>query len=210
MTPEHPKVNYGKTGILIVNLGTPDSTKWLDIRKYLKEFLSDRRVIEVNPIIWQIILNVIILNLRPSKTAKAYKEIWMKKKNMSPLRYYTLTQAKKLSKKLNVELGEKILILYYDTNSKPKIRNLKVVGQFDTGISEFDNKIIISYIESQLIFELVNELNLELISHLPRINVITVKTSDFNGINELVETLQNNVNVKQAYIDIDRQELKPR
>ena len=45
MTPDHPKINYGKTGILIVNLGTPDSTSWLDIRKYLKEFLSDKRVI---------------------------------------------------------------------------------------------------------------------------------------------------------------------
>ena len=48
---EHPLVNFGKTGVLIVNLGTPDSTSWFDIRKYLKEFLSDRRVIEVNPII---------------------------------------------------------------------------------------------------------------------------------------------------------------
>ena len=74
---KHPEVKHGKTGALIINLGTPDSTKWLDIRKYLKEFLSDRRVIEVNPIIWQIILNVFILNLRPSKTAKAYKEIWI-------------------------------------------------------------------------------------------------------------------------------------
>ena len=94
---EHPPVNFGKTGVLIVNLGTPDSTSWFDIRKYLKEFLSDRRVIEVNPIIWQIILNVIILTFRPSKTAKAYKEIWMKDKNISPLLYYTQEQAKKLS-----------------------------------------------------------------------------------------------------------------
>ena len=47
---DHPKIKFGKTGVLIVNLGTPDSTKWLDIRRYLKEFLSDRRVIEVNPI----------------------------------------------------------------------------------------------------------------------------------------------------------------
>ena len=78
MNLDHPKINYGKTGVLIINLGTPDSTNWFDIRKYLKEFLSDRRVIEVNPILWQIILNVFILNLRPSKTAKAYKEIWMK------------------------------------------------------------------------------------------------------------------------------------
>ena len=85
----HPQINFGKTGVLIINLGTPDSTNWFDIRKYLKEFLSDRRVIEVNPIIWQIILNVIILNLRPSKTAKAYKEIWMKEENISPLLYYT-------------------------------------------------------------------------------------------------------------------------
>ena len=60
MDKNHPPVNYGKTGVLIINLGTPDSTNWFDIRKYLKEFLSDRRVIEVNPIIWQIILNLFI------------------------------------------------------------------------------------------------------------------------------------------------------
>ena len=73
MKTDHPKVNYGKTGVLLVNLGTPNSTSWLDIRKYLKEFLSDRRVIEVNPIIWKVILNLFILNFRPAKTAKAYK-----------------------------------------------------------------------------------------------------------------------------------------
>ena len=94
---EHPPVNFGKTGVLIVNLGTPDSTSWFDIRKYLKEFLSDRRVIEVNPIIWQIILNVIILTFRPSKTSKAYKEIWMKDKNISPLLHYPQKQAEKHS-----------------------------------------------------------------------------------------------------------------
>ena len=50
-TINHPKIKFGKTGILLVNLGTPDSTSWWDIRKYLKEFLSDTRVIEVNPIL---------------------------------------------------------------------------------------------------------------------------------------------------------------
>ena len=100
MNEAHPVVNYGKTGVLIINLGTPDSTSWLDIRKYLREFLSDRRVIEVNPIIWQIILNLFILNFRPSKTAKAYKEIWMKDKNMSPLRYFTQTKQKNCLKRL--------------------------------------------------------------------------------------------------------------
>ena len=100
MNPDHPEVRFGKTGLLLINLGTPDSTKWFDIRKYLKEFLSDRRVIEVNPILWKVILNLFILNFRPSKTAKAYKKIWMKKENMSPLRYYTIMQTEKLSKRM--------------------------------------------------------------------------------------------------------------
>ena len=103
MKSNHPEVKFGKTGVLLVNLGTPDSTSWLDIRKYLKEFLSDRRVIEVNPIIWQIILNLFILTFRPSKTAKAYKEIWMNDINMSPLKYYTEMQMKKLGNKINTD-----------------------------------------------------------------------------------------------------------
>ena len=103
MNEIHPKINYGKTGVILINLGTPDSTSWWDIRKYLKEFLSDRRVIEVNPFIWKIILNLFILTFRPSKTAKAYKEIWMKGVNKSPLRFYTEMQAQKLRDKMNNE-----------------------------------------------------------------------------------------------------------
>ena len=117
---EHPKVNFGKTGILLVNLGTPDSTNWFDIRRYLKEFLSDRRVIEVNPFLWQIILNLFILTFRPSKTAKAYKEIWMKKENMSPLRYYTEMQTKKLKEKMK---NEKIIIDHAMRYGNPSIKN---------------------------------------------------------------------------------------
>ena len=126
MIPSHPKVNYGKTGILIVNLGTPDSTNWLDIRKYLKEFLSDRRVIEVNPFIWQIILNLFILTFRPSKTAKAYKEIWMKDKNMSPLRYFTESQSEKLSKQIgNENLIIDFAMRYGNPSIKSKIHGLQ-------------------------------------------------------------------------------------
>jgi len=120
MEKNHPKVNYGKTGILLINLGTPDSTNWLDIRKYLKEFLSDRRVIEVNPLIWQIILNVFILTFRPSKTAKAYKKIWMYKENMSPLRHYTIMQAKKLGDKIK---GENTIVDYAMRYGKPSIKD---------------------------------------------------------------------------------------
>jgi len=116
----HPKVNYGKNGVLLVNLGTPDSTSWWDIRKYLKEFLSDKRVIEVNPILWQIILNLIILNLRPSKTAKAYKEIWMTDINESPLRYYTKQQTQKLKEKFN---GQNVIIDYAMRYGNPSIKS---------------------------------------------------------------------------------------
>ena len=116
----HPPLKFGKTGVIIVNLGTPDSTNWFDIRKYLKEFLSDRRVIEVNPIIWQLILNLIILNLRPSKTAKAYKEIWMKEENISPLLYYTRRQAEKLSSKIS---KENLIIDYAMRYGNPSIRS---------------------------------------------------------------------------------------
>ena len=129
MNKKHPEIKYGKTGVLLINLGTPDSTNWWDIRKYLKEFLSDRRVIEVNPFIWKIILNLFILTFRPSKTAKAYKEIWMKNQNMSPLRYYTIMQAKKLSEKLNNE--NKIVdyaMRYGSPSIKGKISELKDKG----------------------------------------------------------------------------------
>ena len=129
MEINHPKINYGKTGVLIVNLGTPNSTNWFDIRKYLKEFLSDRRVIEVNPILWQLILNLFILNFRPSKTAKAYKEIWMKDQNMSPLRYYTQNQSTKLSR---VFKDEQIIIdfamRYGDPSILSKMNELKKKG----------------------------------------------------------------------------------
>ena len=126
---EHPLVKFGKTGVLIINLGTPDSTDWLDIRKYLKEFLSDRRVIEVNPIIWQIILNIIILNFRPSKTAKAYKKIWMKEENISPLLYYTKQQANKISN----SISQKNIVIdfamrYGNPSIKSKIAKLHELG----------------------------------------------------------------------------------
>ena len=120
MNNKHPEVKYGKTGILLINLGTPDSTGWWDIRKYLKEFLSDRRVIEVNPFIWKIILNLFILTFRPSKTAKAYKEIWMKDKNMSPLRHYTIMQSQKLSEKLN---NKNKIVEYAMRYGSPSIRS---------------------------------------------------------------------------------------
>ncbi len=129
MKKEHPEINYGKTGVLLINLGTPDSTSWWDIRKYLKEFLSDRRVIEANPIIWKIILHLIILTFRPSKTAKAYKEIWMKNENKSPLRFFTEMQTKKLSQKIeNNNLIVDFAMRYGNPTIKSKINKMHKNG----------------------------------------------------------------------------------
>ena len=117
---QHPRVNFGKTGVLIVNLGTPDSTKWWDVRKYLKEFLSDRRVIEINPVIWQVVLNLFILTLRPAKSAHAYKKIWFKETNESPLLYYTRTQSDKLKMKLG---NEKLIVDFAMSYGNPSIKS---------------------------------------------------------------------------------------
>lgn len=129
MRENHPDIKFGKTGMLLINLGTPDSTNWWDIRKYLKEFLSDKRVIEVNPVLWQIILNLFILNFRPSKTAHAYKKIWLKETNESPLRYYTRNQAEKLQQEL---VGDNIIVnfamRYGNPSIKSKLNELKNNG----------------------------------------------------------------------------------
>ena len=119
MKNDHPKVMFGKTGVLLINLGTPDSTSWWDIRKYLKEFLSDRRVIEVNPFIWKIILNLFILTFRPSKTAHAYKKIWRKDTNESPLLNFTRNQAQMLNNKIG---NDKIIIDFAMRYGNPSIR----------------------------------------------------------------------------------------
>ena len=129
MSKDHPEVKFGKTGVLLINLGTPDSTSWWDIRKYLKEFLSDRREIEINPIIWQIILNLFILTFRPSKTAHAYKKIWFKESNESPLLFYTRSQAQKLSARVSNETTDVDFAMRYGNPSiKSKLNQLKEKG----------------------------------------------------------------------------------
>ena len=126
---EHPTIKFGKTGVLVINLGTPDSTSWFDIRKYLKEFLSDRRVIELNPIIWKIILNLFILTFRPSKTAHAYKKIWMNEINKSPLRHFTEMQSQKLKKKIEKEnLMVDFAMRYGNPSIKSKLDKLQKAG----------------------------------------------------------------------------------
>jgi ferrochelatase len=97
-TPNHPPVKFGKIGVLLVNLGTPDGTDKVSMRRYLKEFLMDRRVIEWSPFFWYPILFGIVLNTRPAKVGKAYETIWNKDLNESYLRTYTRNQAERMAK----------------------------------------------------------------------------------------------------------------
>jgi protoporphyrin/coproporphyrin ferrochelatase len=97
LPPGHPPILPKKIGVLLMNLGTPEATDYWSMRRYLKEFLSDRRVIEVNRILWWLILNVVILSFRPTKSGHAYKEIWNKELNESPLKTYTRGQSEKIT-----------------------------------------------------------------------------------------------------------------
>ena len=128
-TSSHPKVSFGKSAVLLINLGTPSSTSKKDVKKYLKEFLSDNRIIEINKYLWWLILNIIILNVRPAKTAKTYEEIWMHDFNQSPLRYYTIQQQQKLAKKLSkTNLIVDYAMRYGDPSINDKILELKHKG----------------------------------------------------------------------------------
>ena len=94
---DHPEVRVGRVGVLLINLGTPDGTDYVSMRRYLKEFLSDPRVIEWPKIIWWPILNGIVLARRPKKSGAAYDEIWNKELDESPLRTFTRSQSDKLA-----------------------------------------------------------------------------------------------------------------
>lgn len=102
----HPTIHAPKIGVLLLNLGTPDATDYWSMRRYLSEFLSDRRVIETNPLIWQPILQGIILSRRPQKSGANYERVWDKQANDSPLRVISRRQAEKLQ----ARLGETVLV----------------------------------------------------------------------------------------------------
>lgn len=104
MTEPHPAQTVAdlpeKVGVLLVNLGTPDTADAKGVRVYLKEFLSDARVIENQGLLWKLVLNCIILNTRPRKKAKDYLKIWNTEKNESPLKTITRAQSDKLGEAL--------------------------------------------------------------------------------------------------------------
>lgn len=95
----HPEVRIGRTGVLLVNLGTPDGHDRKSMRRYLAEFLSDPRVIELPRLLWYPILHGIILNIRPQKSGKLYASIWNEELDESPLRTFSRNQGERLAER---------------------------------------------------------------------------------------------------------------
>jgi ferrochelatase len=95
-----PPERAGRIGVLLINLGTPDGTSYWPMRRYLKEFLSDRRVIETNRVLWWLILNLVVLVKRPFASGAKYRSIWNRELDESPLRTITRSQAEKVTRAL--------------------------------------------------------------------------------------------------------------
>ena len=129
---DHIKTKFDKIGVLLINLGTPENTDYWSMRKYLKQFLSDRRVIDVFKPLWWIILNGPILAFRPQKSGEAYKRIWDSKKG-SPLRYITESQLKKV--KTQFKFNKSIIFDYSMRYGKPSISE-KLEYLFQKGCSK--------------------------------------------------------------------------
>lgn len=129
---DHPKVTLGKVGVLIANLGTPDATDYWSMRRYLSEFLSDRRVIDYPAWKWQPLLQLIILSKRPKSSGEAYRSIWNNELNESPLLTITRQQSQKLAAKLQEVYGDTVVVdfcmRYGNPSTDAAIRRLKEQG----------------------------------------------------------------------------------
>lgn len=126
----HPKVQNGRIGVLLLNLGTPDGTDYWSMRRYLKQFLSDRRVIEVPKLIWWPILNLIILSKRPGPKGRDYASIWNKERDEGPLKTITRNQAEQLGKRLasHPQVIVDWAMRYANPSTESRIRALQEQG----------------------------------------------------------------------------------
>jgi ferrochelatase len=129
-----PNFEHGqrpRVGVLITNLGTPQAPEKQALRPYLKQFLSDPRVVEVPRLLWWLILNGIILNVRPRRSAEAYRTVWTDEG--SPLLIYTRDQAAALGERLKARLGEDVVVEFAMRYGQPSIPS-KLQQLFDAGV----------------------------------------------------------------------------
>ena len=109
LPPDHPPVPRPKIGVLLMNLGTPEAPEPRAVKRYLREFLSDRRVIEIPALLWQPILRGIVLRTRPKKSAHAYSLVWSS--DGSPLAANTIAQARALQARFDAGgLGDTVIV----------------------------------------------------------------------------------------------------
>ena len=129
---DHPKIRPAKVGVLIANLGTPDSTDYWPMRRYLSEFLSDKRVVDYPSWKWQPILQGIILSRRPQKSGAAYRSIWNTEKNESPLLTITRDQTDAIRRSLEAVYGDQVLVdfcmRYGNPSTESKVREMVDAG----------------------------------------------------------------------------------
>ncbi|SDI79427.1 ferrochelatase [Salipiger marinus] len=129
---DHPAVTRPKVGILLANLGTPDHYSYWPMRRYLNEFLSDRRVIDYPRWKWQPLLQLIILTKRPFSSGKNYKSIWNEDLNESPLMTLTKAQTAAVAAKMQARYGDQVMVdfsmRYGNPSTKSKVRAMTEAG----------------------------------------------------------------------------------
>jgi len=129
---DHPPVKFGKIGILLANLGTPDHYSYWPMRRYLNEFLSDQRVIDYPKWKWQPLLQLIILSKRPFTSGAAYKSIWNHDKGESPLMTITRDQTAKMAEVMQARHGDKVMVdfcmRYGNPSTDSKVRAMVAAG----------------------------------------------------------------------------------
>ena len=128
----HPAVKPAKIGVLLANLGTPDGYDYWSMRRYLNEFLSDKRVVDVPDWKWQPILQAIILTIRPSKSGANYKTIWNHDINESPLLTITKQQTAAIKASVEALYGDKVMVDYCMRYGKPSTAS-KVRAMVEAG-----------------------------------------------------------------------------
>ena len=129
---DHPPVKPAKVGVLLANLGTPDNYDYWSMRRYLNEFLSDRRVIDYSPWIWQPLLQLVILSKRPFSSGEAYKSIWNEEAGESPLMTITKDQTAKIAAEMQNRHGEQVMVDFCMRYGNPSTES-KVRAMVDAG-----------------------------------------------------------------------------
>jgi ferrochelatase len=130
--PDHPRVPPARVGVVLANLGTPDATDYWSMRRYLSEFLSDRRVIDYSPLFWQPLLQLVILSRRPFRSGAAYRGIWNTEADESPLLTITRAQAGAVAGRLAERHGDAVVVdfaMRYGNPSTPAVlERLRAAG----------------------------------------------------------------------------------